>query len=152
MRKNSIENRKQIFLIIVQSIPFQSIRQIYKNLIIYNNHSSSPFPNFQKKTNFEIYASHKKNRPPFSFRWSLGNILKDTSLPTRDNNFLEHRETPCRVLVTFQRINRRAPPVSPAISDRISRQHRLPSTGSRDRKRCPDIEGRICLTLSSSFT
>lgn len=71
-------------------------------------------------------------------------------MSTRDNNFLEHSERHCHahccgVLVTFQRINRQAPRVSPAISDRISREH--PSPPARDRKRCPDIERGIYIYI-----
>lgn len=52
---------------------------------------------------------------------SITSILED-DIPADTGQFSRAPSHRCGVLVTFQRINRQAPRVSPAISDRISRE------------------------------
>lgn len=102
-----------------------------------------------------------QNRPlRFSFHvWlvsetsvsSITSILEDDIPADTGQQFSRAPSHRCGVLVTFQRINRQAPRVSPAISDRISRErpplHLLEIVNGALISR----EGSI-YTLSSSFT
>lgn len=155
-RKNSIDIKKKKFFFNHHSIDDQSLFKISRLQLPTNSNHSRFILQISNDKNFAFrnLCLSNKHRPLhltfLSVSYTL-RILKDMS--TRDNNFLEHRETLSRSLLWssgFQRINRQAPRVSPAISDRISREH--PSPPARDRKRCPDIERGIYIYTLSSFT